>query len=338
MRLRAGGACPVAILQARAAQLGQSPPGGLILCAGVAIAEIAVEIERQSLGQAAASREPPRGDRRSDWPSPAARSSRGCDCLDAAAPRRRAWHGCAAPRTHPAAPLWRARARAHRRWPRTAAQIACRGRPSRCCERDRGGRRGAAAPRTDPPDRTRRANAAPSARRGRRRAITDRCAQPVRQTRPSAWSSTACSSTDGSARSAAIGSCAGALPGGALTAHGSVRERDDPAEIAPATPVAHEQRDMARASPGPRPRGQIDLGAVDRSNTVRLGGLGQLHRARKRVVVGQRHRPIAQLARAPRQLLRQRDAVQKGVRRVAVQLRVRGRGQRHHLSRFTSAA
>ena len=50
--------------------------------------------------------------------------------------------------------------------------------------------------------------------------------------------------------------------------------------------------------------------------------LRQLHRAGDRVVVGQRERRVTQLARALRQLLGQRDAVQERVCRVAVQLDV----------------
>ncbi len=68
-----------------------------------------VRSKRSSLGQRAASRGPPRGGRRSGWPSPAASSSRGCGCRAAAARRRRAWCDGAAPRRRPAA---RARARA----------------------------------------------------------------------------------------------------------------------------------------------------------------------------------------------------------------------------------
>ena len=50
--------------------------------------------------------------------------------------------------------------------------------------------------------------------------------------------------------------------------------------------------------------------------------LGKLHRARHRVVVGQRQRLVAELPRPLRQLVRQRGSVQEGVGRVAVQLDV----------------
>ena len=109
-----------------------------------------------------------------------------------------------------------------------------------------------------------------------------------------------------------------------------MREREDPAEIAPAAPVAHEQGDVAASIGGAAGGiwGQVDLGAVDRPDAAVGRDLRQLHRPGDRVVVGQSERRIAELARALRQLLRQRDAVQERVGRVAVQLHV-GRGRRH---------
>ena len=62
-----------------------------------------------------------------------------------------------------------------------------------------------------------------------------------------------------------------------------VGEREDAAEVAPAALVAHEQRQVAAAR-------QVDLGAVDRPHPELAGGLGELHRAGDRVVVGQRER------------------------------------------------
>ena len=58
--------------------------------------------------------------------------------------------------------------------------------------------------------------------------------------------------------------------------------------------------------------------------------LGELHRAGERVVVCQRERPVAQLARTPRELLRQGDTVQERVGRVAMQLYVWGRRHPAH--------
>ena len=117
-----------------------------------------------------------------------------------------------------------------------------------------------------------------------------------------------------------------------------VGERDDPAEVAPAARVAHEQRQVtSRVRPvrtvrhtaaitilagARRAESDVDLRAVDRPHPAVRCDLRQLHRSRERVVVGQRQRRVAQLARALHQLVRQRDAVQERVRRVAVQLDV----------------
>ena len=109
-----------------------------------------------------------------------------------------------------------------------------------------------------------------------------------------------------------------------------VGERDDPAEVAPAAPVAYQQRQVTAAGSAVGGCGQVDLGAVDRSQPALLGRLGQLHRARERVVVGERQRRMAELARAFHQLSRQRYAVQERVRRVAVELSVGWRGHSPH--------
>ena len=112
-------------------------------------------------------------------------------------------------------------------------------------------------------------------------------------------------------------------PGRAVAGVG-MREREDPAEVAPAAPVAHEQGDVAASTcAADGVLGQIELGAVDRPDPIVGRDLRQLHRPGDRVVVGQSERRIAQFARALRQLLRQRDAVQERVGRVAVQLDVR---------------
>ncbi len=120
-------------------------------------------------------------------------------------------------------------------------------------------------------------------------AIADRSAQPVRQTSPSAWSSTACRSTEGSPSSRRLAPsrvCAWASV--------MIRQRLLQPRSSRTSRVMWRGCSLV-ASAG---RGQVDLGAVDRPHPVGLGGLGQLHRARQRVVVGQRDRPIAQLARA----------------------------------------
>ena len=100
---------------------------------------------------------------------------------------------------------------------------------------------------------------------------------------------------------------------------------DDPAQVAPAPLVADQQRQVPRT----RAVGvHVDLGSVDRPDSALGRALRQLHRAGERVVVGQRERLMAQLARAHRKLLRQGYAIQERVGRVAVQLHVWGCGQR----------
>jgi hypothetical protein len=67
-----------------------------------------------------------------------------------------------------------------------------------------------------------------------------------------------------------------------------VRVGEQPAEVAPAVRVAHEQRQVA-------PVGEVELGAVDRAHPAVAGGLRELHRAGDGVVVGQRERGVAEL-------------------------------------------
>ncbi len=200
--------------------------------------------DRTSVARPApASRGPRRDGRRSGWPSPGACSSRGCGCRGATARRRRAWRGGGAPRTHPAARPWQ-RACActspvatHLTPSRRACAASARLRArswrayGRCSSTYRPSGPNASSSRlaacsscTPPP-------------------IADRSAQPVRQTRPSAWSITACKSTHGSARSRPDDALAGVPVG----------ERDDPAEVAPAALVAHEQRHVTRPRPSRPP-------------------------------------------------------------------------------------
>ena len=94
-----------------------------------------------------------------------------------------------------------------------------------------------------------------------------------------------------------------------------VGEGEQPAEVAPAAGVAHEQRQVA-------PVVQAQLGSVDRAQPERAGHLGELHRARDGVVIGQRVGVVAELQRAGDELLGQRDAVEEGVGGVGMQLDV----------------
>ena len=326
-RRRAGAIRSVALLQPRPAQLRQAARGARVLGARIAVAEVLAQVERQPLGQQQRSRGPPRDGRRSGLPSPAACSSRGCGCRDAAARRRRAWRGGGAPRTRPAAPPWRARARGRRRWPRTSPPGAERAQRARGCARGRRARRAAAAPRRGPPGRRRRSS---------RRTVGSSCTPRCR----------AAGQAD-----QALGVARSPPP---RPPHGSPRSRRDPSRVCAWARVMIRQRLLQPRSSrtssvrwrGARARSwpcrtarradrrgvcgaEVDLGAVDRPHPVVSGDLGQLHRARDRVVVGQRERLVAQLARAPRELLGQRDAVQERVGRVAVQLDVGGVGSRH---------
>ena len=67
------------------------------------------------------------------------------------------------------------------------------------------------------------------------------------------------------------------------------------------------------------------LTAGDRPHAQRLGRVRELERAAEVVVIGQRERLVAELVRTGGQLLRPRRAVEEGVGRVAVELRVGGR-------------
>ena len=94
-----------------------------------------------------------------------------------------------------------------------------------------------------------------------------------------------------------------------------VRAGQDAAEVGPAAGVLDQQRQMA-------PVVEVDLGAVDRAQPQRPGGDGELHRARDRVVVGQRQRLVAELQRGRDELIGQRGAVQEREGGVAVELGV----------------
>ncbi len=101
-----------------------------------------------------------------------------------------------------------------------------------------------------------------------------------------------------------------------------VRGGDDPAQVRPAACVCDEQREVA--PPVRSVRREIELRAVDRTQPERPGGDGELHRARDRVVIGERHRLIAERQRGRRELVGQRGAVEERERRVAMELRIHG--------------
>ncbi len=96
-----------------------------------------------------------------------------------------------------------------------------------------------------------------------------------------------------------------------------VRAREHVAEVAPAPPRLHQQRDVP-------PVGEIELGPVDRPHPERRGRLRELHRARDAVVIGQRHRRVA-VAR------RRRPPAHRAARHRPGTRRPSGRGARRTL-------
>ena len=91
--------------------------------------------------------------------------------------------------------------------------------------------------------------------------------------------------------------------------------REDPAQVAPAARLAHEQRQVTAIA-------EVDLGSVDRPHAGVSGSLGELHRAGHGVVVGERQRDVPEIGRAVRQLFGLRHPVQERIRRMAVQLHI----------------
>jgi hypothetical protein len=91
--------------------------------------------------------------------------------------------------------------------------------------------------------------------------------------------------------------------------------RDDAAEVAPAGGVLDQQRDVAGVL-------ERHLRPVDRPQAEPGGGLGELHRARQAVVVGEREGVVAELRRRGRQLVGERCPVEEGEGRVGVELDV----------------
>ena len=148
-----------------------------------------------------------------------------------------------------------------------------------------------------------------------RRLVVDAgSAQPLRQTRPSA-----CSSTVAAGRRAdAVG---GRHAGRGRVARGfvarvRVRAGEDAGKVATTAASSTEQRQVAAVV-------EVELGAVDRPQARAPGAPdGELHRARDRVVVGQRERLIAQRERRGHELVGQRGPVEERERRMAVQLHV----------------
>ena len=242
-------------------------------------------------------------------------SSRGCGCRAAAARRRRAWRGGAAPRTRPAARPWRARARARRRWPRSASPAAGRA-PRSARLRARSWRaygRCSSTYRLSGPNASssRRATGSSSCPRP----IAERAAQPVRQTSPSACVEhrlqlhrrlAALASRRAESR---VWAWASVMIRQRLLQPRSSRTSSVMWRCGTRGPRRRPPRDRPRRRGSPARRSSAALWASSIEPETR-------------VVVGQRERRVAELAGALRQLLRQRDAVQERVGRVAVQLDV----------------
>ena len=100
-----------------------------------------------------------------------------------------------------------------------------------------------------------------------------------------------------------------------------VRGREQLREIGVARARLGEQRDVE----GAVLVGDRQLASGDGPQAERLGGVRELERAAEVVVIGQRERPVAELVRTGDQFLRPRGAVEEGVGRVAVELRVGNR-------------
>ena len=97
-----------------------------------------------------------------------------------------------------------------------------------------------------------------------------------------------------------------------------VRGREQLREIGVARARLGEQRDVE----GAVFVGDRQLASGDGPQAERLGGVRELERAAEVVVIGQRERLVAELVRTGDKFLRPRGAVEEGVGRVAVELRV----------------
>src|SRR5689334_1731423 len=97
-----------------------------------------------------------------------------------------------------------------------------------------------------------------------------------------------------------------------------MRARQQPTQVRPASSVLDEQRQMATIR-------EIYLRPVDRTQAQATSRNGELHRARDRVVIGQRECVVAELQRRWNELVRKRRAVQKREGRMTMKLHVHGR-------------
>ena len=149
--------------------------------------------------------------------------------------------------------------------------------------------------------------------RSQRPASAPSRAHPDRHTSPSLRSS-----SDSSERTGGRGSRVRMRPGA------QVCLRDQPAEVPVAGGVFDEQCEVKRFRVALEHRHLCARYGMDARGRACLG---ELHRAPEAVVVGQRHRRVAQLRRPHRQFLRRGGAVAERVGGVGVQLDV---PRRHH--------
>ena len=105
-----------------------------------------------------------------------------------------------------------------------------------------------------------------------------------------------------------------------------MRLGENAAEVRVAARRLDEEGDVRAAGDG-------DLGAGDRAHAAVAGDAGELQRAVDPVVVGERERRVPELGGSDRELLRKRGAVEKRVRRVAVELDVPSRARAAPLDR-----
>ena len=306
----AGGRAGSARSKLRAAGLARGRGRRLVLGAGVAVAEVLGEVEASASRPAARSPRRRRGGPRSAPPSPPASRARARGCRAAAARRRRA--SCA--RGSATKRVLQPRARR-----RVGVDVA--GRHARHAE-PRGERRQAAVERAVVA-RERALQLDAEARRARRPRSSRRIvgssrtpwrAQPLRQTSPSACSSTSASVT------------LGGMPrcGAVRVARVRVRAREQPAEVAPSR--ARRGR-AASGGDGRRRRAVVAEASAPRRGSPAArapsAACANSIEPQTRVVVGQRQRRVPALERRRHELLGQRGAVEEREGGVAVELDVR---------------
>ena len=317
----------VALAEAGPAGLGQPAVGAAVLGAGIAVAEVGGQVEAQPLGQPRGLGDGVRmigeargGPRRARSASPSrcraapARSTRGSR---RAGPRRArpgarsgsrswAWTLPVATQGTPRTAARSARRRLRVRSPRQSGRCSSTRKRSGPNDREQLPAEPlgpAVVAAGDPPGERPVARAARTGRPARRRDARDR---PGR-------------SPGGSGRRSlrVRGVGQGQQPAEVAVA-GRVVDQEGQVEGARRAVAAEAGRGGGR---GPR-REHGQLGPGDRPDPLGVAGAGELHRAPDAVVVGQRHRPVAELGGAQGELVRARGPVEEREGRVGVELDV----------------